>query len=173
MRLSTPTHGPFYSQTLDGFDVRGQTPRRRWTLNDAEKTRTGIERLVIDEDPQNKGGAFLRDQHLSVPGPQTKGGVFLRDQHLSLPDADYSTVKVEIEVGLDLLTETIHLEQKPAKSGKWRLVRPPHLGSFSRRRCFTNWSRFAVTVTFGAVAGPGDRRFPQSTRRDERCESLD
>ena len=48
MKLSTPTGGVFYSQTLNGFTVKGNSPRRRWSLDDAERDRTGIERLIID-----------------------------------------------------------------------------------------------------------------------------
>jgi hypothetical protein len=61
VRLST-TAGTFYSQTLDGFSVRGEAPRRRWTLNDAERARAGIETLIIEENPNNSGSIFLRDR---------------------------------------------------------------------------------------------------------------
>jgi hypothetical protein len=68
---------------LSGFDVRGRTPRRRWSLNAAERTRTGIERLDFDENP-NQTDAIV-----------------LRDLRTSLPTIDYSTVTVILrsEVG--------------------------------------------------------------------------
>ena len=104
VRLSTPTNGTFYSKILNGFDPNGQTPRRRWLLNSAEKIRTGIEQLVIDEDPGNRGALSLQDRTASIP------------------NIDYSTVHIEVGVGLDLLTETVHLVERPANSGSWRLV---------------------------------------------------
>jgi hypothetical protein len=111
IKLSTPAGGQFYPapgvNPLNGFDVRGSAPRRRWTLNDSERARTGIEQFVLDEDPDNSGG------------------VSFRDGRTSLADADYSTVNVEITIGTgatqDRLTGTANLVQKPAGSGSWRL----------------------------------------------------
>ncbi len=34
---------------------QGRAPKRRWSLNDAERARTGIEQLLIDEGPNNTG----------------------------------------------------------------------------------------------------------------------
>jgi hypothetical protein len=99
--------GEFYSQTLNGFTVRGQAPRRRWSLNDAERARTGIERLEIDEDPNNAGA------------------IFLRDVHFESGTAAFDTVNAEIVIGAgaaaDRVTGTASLVQKPAGSGHWRL----------------------------------------------------
>lgn len=64
IKLSTPGGWQFYPEPdfnpLNGFDVQGRAPKRRWTLNDGERARTGIERLVFDEDPNNSGGIFPR-----------------------------------------------------------------------------------------------------------------
>jgi len=110
LKLSS-TAGVFYTQTLNGFSISGQAPRRRWTLNDAERTRTGIEQMVIDEDPNNTGGIFLRDTRTD-PGT-----------------GDYSTVMAEIVIGTgaaaDKLTGSAMLVQKPAGSGSWRLMNEP------------------------------------------------
>ena len=99
----------FYSQTLNGFTVRGQTPRRRWTLNDAERLRTGIDQLVIDEDPHNSGGLFLRDVGIA------------------LDDAFFGTVNAEITIGTgalaDKLTGIAQLVERRPGSGNWRFVR--------------------------------------------------
>lgn len=109
--LSTPTYGQFYPartadfNPLSGFDVQGRTPRRRWSLNAAERTRTGIERLDFDEN-RNQTGAIV-----------------LRDLRTSLPTIDYSTVTVMVDIGSDLFTETIQLVEKRAGSGQWRLPR--------------------------------------------------
>jgi hypothetical protein len=111
IKLSTPGAGQFYPSPdfnpLNGFDVHGRVPKRRWTLNDAERARTDIERLVFDEDPNNSGG------------------VFLRDFRTNLADFDYSTVNVEITIGTgaapDRLTGTANLVERPPGSGKWRL----------------------------------------------------
>ena len=111
VKLSTPTYGQFYParaadfNPLSGFDVRGRAPRRRWSLNAAERTRTGIERLDFDENP-NQTGAIV-----------------LRDVRTSLPTIDYSTVIVMADSGFDLFTETIHLVEGRAGSGQWRLPR--------------------------------------------------
>lgn len=111
VRVSTPTYGQFYPartadfNPLSGFDVQGRTPRRRWSLNTDERIRTRIERLDFDENP-NQTGAIV-----------------LRDLWTSLPDADYSTVIVMVDSGLDLFTETLHLVEKRSGSGQWRLPR--------------------------------------------------
>ena len=110
LRLSTPAND-FYNQVLNGFTVKGQSPRRRWTLNDAERTRTGIERFDIDEDPNNAGALFLRDV-------RSRAGTGF-----------FETVNVEIVIGTgaaaDKLTGTDTLMQKPDGSGKWRLIKEP------------------------------------------------
>lgn len=111
VKLSTPA-GQFYPlpdfNPLNGFTVQVQTNRRRWALNDAERARTGIERIEIDEDP-NKTGAF-----------------FLRDFRTTVLYTDYSTVNVEVTIGTgasqDKLTGTATLVQKPPGSGRWRLT---------------------------------------------------
>lgn len=106
MKLSSAS-GEFYNQTLNGFTVRGQAPRRRWSLDDAERARTGIERFEIDEDPNNAGA------------------IILRDVRSELGTAAFDTVHAEIVIGTgaaaDKLTGTASLVQKPAGSGKWRL----------------------------------------------------
>lgn len=112
IKLSTPAGGQFYPSPdfnpLSGFDVQGAAGKRRWTLNDSERARIGIERLVFDEDPNNNGS------------------IFLRDFRANLADADFSTVNVEITIGTgataDKLTGTASLVQKPAGSGSWRLA---------------------------------------------------
>ena len=105
IKLST-IGGTFYSQTLNGFTVRGKAPRRRWTLNDSERARTGIEQLVIDEDPHNAGG------------------IFLRDIGIALDDAFFGTANAEITIGTgalaDKLTGTAQLVER---RGNWRFVR--------------------------------------------------
>ena len=110
VKLSTAA-GEFYNQTLNGFTVKGQAPRRRWTLNDAERTRTGIERFDIDEDPNNAGSVFLRD---------------VRCEAGSSP---FASVNVEIVIGTgaaaDKLVGVANLMQKPDGTGKWRLVKEP------------------------------------------------
>ncbi len=109
VRLSTPSYGQFYPapaadfNPLSGFDVHGRTPRRRWSLNDAERTRTGIERLDFDENA-NQTGAII-----------------LRDLRTSLPPLDYSTVTVMVDSGFNLFTDTIQLVEQRAGSGQWRL----------------------------------------------------
>lgn len=112
IRLSTPSGGLFYPgpdfNPLVGFDAQGLTPKRRWTLNDSERADTSIERLVFDEDPNNKGS------------------IFLRDFRTNLADRDFSIVNVEITIGLgataDKLTATANLVEKPGGSGRWRLA---------------------------------------------------
>jgi hypothetical protein len=111
IKLSTPAGGQFYPSPdfnpLAGFDVHGAVGKRRFTLSDAERARTGIERLDFDEDPNNSGGVFLRD--------------FRTD----LDDSDYSIVNVEVSIGTgtaqDKLTGTANLVERPFGSGKWRL----------------------------------------------------
>jgi hypothetical protein len=108
--LSTP-FGQFYPapgvNPLQGFDVDGAATKRRWTLNDGERARTGIDQLTFDEAPANGGG------------------VSLRDRRAGLPDADYSTVNVEITIGTgataDKLTGTASLVETREGSGSWRL----------------------------------------------------
>jgi hypothetical protein len=108
VRLSTPAGAQFYPppasdfNPITGFDARGTAPRRRWSINASEQTRTGIERFDIDEDPNNSGGVSLRDATTNVPA------------------IDYSTVNAEIVIGDDMLTGTVHLEQSPPGSGRWR-----------------------------------------------------
>ena len=110
IRLSTSSGGQFYPapdmNPLTGFETHGRWPKRRWTLSDAERARTGIERLVIDENSNNSGG------------------ISLRDMAAILPDADYATVIVEITIGTgataDRLTGTMSLTQD--SSGRWRLA---------------------------------------------------
>jgi hypothetical protein len=111
IQLSTPGGGQFYPSPdfnpLNGFDVQGAVGKRRWTLNDAERLRTGIERCNFDEHPMNSGS------------------VFLRDFRTNLADANFSTVNVEITIGTgaaeDKLTGTVNLVEKPLGSGRWRL----------------------------------------------------
>jgi len=122
IKLSTPAGGQFYPPVdygypspdfnpLIGFDVQRRAPRRRWTLNDAERARTGIEQLLFDEDPNRSGSVFLRD---------------FRTDFL---DADYATVDVEISIGTgaaaDRLTGTAHLMERRFASGRWRLDTQP------------------------------------------------
>jgi hypothetical protein len=115
IKLSTPAGGQLYPSPdfnpLNGFNVQGAVGKRRWTLNDSERARTGIERCDFDENPNNNGS------------------VFLRDFRANLADADFSTVNVEITIGTgataDKLTGTASLVQKPAGSGSWRLASEP------------------------------------------------
>jgi len=101
--LSTAA-GQFYPPPAADFNpLNGFIPmKRRWTLSDAERSRSGIERLDID---LNSDGT---------------GAVFLRDVRTTLPTLDYSTVGVELLIGDDLLTGTVHLTEKPPGSGRWR-----------------------------------------------------
>jgi hypothetical protein len=111
IKLSTPAGGQLYPSPdfnpLNGFNVQGAVGKRRWTLNDSERARTGIERCDFDENPNNNGS------------------VFLRDFRASLADADFSTVNVEITIGTgataDKLTGIASMVEKPAGSGSWRL----------------------------------------------------
>ena len=111
IKLSTPAGGQFYPSPdfnpLNGFDVQGPVPKRRSTLNDGERARTGIERFVFDEDSNKSGGIFLRDFRANPAA------------------GDFSIVNIEISVGTgataDKLTGTVNLVPKPAGSGKWRL----------------------------------------------------
>lgn len=115
IKLSTPGGWQFYPSPdfnpLSGFDVQGRMQKRRWVLNDIERARTGIERLVFDEDPNNSGG------------------IFLRDFRTNLADTDYSIVNAEITIGTGAAQErligTVYLVQRPAGSGKWRLANEP------------------------------------------------
>ncbi len=115
IKLSTPWGGQFYPSPdfnpLNGFDAQGRAPKRRWTLNDGERARTGIERLVFDEDPNHSGG------------------IFLRDFRTNLADADYSIVNVEITIGTgatqDKLVGTVSLVETHAGGGRWRLSNEP------------------------------------------------
>jgi hypothetical protein len=108
--LATPD-GNFYSQTLNGFTVRGAAPRRRWTLTDAERERTGIEQLVIDEEPGRTGSLFLRDVAAD------------------LDDLDFASVTANITIGTgghaDELVGSADLVEKRPGSGRWRLRREP------------------------------------------------
>jgi hypothetical protein len=112
IKLSTPSGGQFYPSPdfnpLNGFNAQGRTPKRRWTLTDAERARTGIEQLVFDEDPNNSGGFSLRDFRAAIP------------------PGDYSVVNVEITIGTgataDRLTGAASLVEKPAGSGRWVIV---------------------------------------------------
>lgn len=74
-------------------------------------TRTGIEQLVIDEDPNNMGG------------------IFLRDVATSLDDVHFGSVTAEITIGTgataDKLTGTAQLVEKQFGSGNWRFHREP------------------------------------------------
>lgn len=110
IKLST-AQGEFYSQTLNGFTVRGQAPRRRWVLSDAERSRTGIEQLVIEEDPGNSGS------------------IFLRDVRTDCGNRSFAAVSAEITIGngtdADKLTGAAALVEKPAGSGSWRLQSEP------------------------------------------------
>jgi hypothetical protein len=111
VKLSTPSGGQFYPSPdfnpINGFDVKGVVGKRRWTLNDAERARTGIEQIVFDEDP-TPSGAFV-----------------LRDLKTNLATMDFSTVNVEVTIGSgssqDKLTGTATMVEKPPGSGKWRL----------------------------------------------------
>ena len=115
IKLSTATGGQFYPSPdfnpLNGFGVQGADGRRRWTLNDSERARTGIERLNFDEGPNNSGSVFLRDFRANLAG------------------ADFSMVNVEITIGTgpmaDKLVGTASLGQKPVGSGSWRLTSEP------------------------------------------------
>lgn len=101
----------FYSQTINGFTQRGQAPRRRWVITDAERARTGIEQLVIEEDPANSGSIFLRDVRTDVG------------------NRDFRNVVAEVTIGngtdADKLTGAATLVEKPAGSGRWRLKSEP------------------------------------------------
>ena len=85
IKLLTPAGVQFYPapdiNPLTGFDVQGRVGKRRWTLNDAERARTGIEHLIFDENPT------------------LRGGIALRDIRTTLADADFSVVNVEITIG--------------------------------------------------------------------------
>lgn len=115
IKLSTPAGGQLYPSPdfnpLNGFNAQGRTPRRRWTLTDAERARSGIEQLIFDEDPNNSGGVSLRDFRATIP------------------PGDYSVVNVEITIGTgataDRLTGAASLVEKPEGSGRWRLVSAP------------------------------------------------
>jgi len=111
IQLSTPGCCVFYAQTLNGFTVRGKAPRRRWVLTDAERQRTGIEQLVIDEDPGNAGA------------------IVLRDARTELFDDYFGTVNAVISIGAgalgDVLSGTARLEERRAGRGHWRLHREP------------------------------------------------
>lgn len=115
IKLSTPAGGQFYPSPdfnpLNGFNVQGTAPKRRWTLTDAERARSGIEQLIFEEDPNNSGGISLRDFRAAIP------------------PGDYSMVQVEITIGAgptaDRLTGTAYLAQRPAGSGRWRLQTEP------------------------------------------------
>ncbi len=103
IQLSTPGCCVFYAQTLNGFTVRGKAPRRRWVLTDAERQRTGIEQLVIDEDPGNAGA------------------IVLRDARTELFDDYFGTVNAVISIGAgalgDVLSGTARLEERRAGRG--------------------------------------------------------
>ena len=91
--------------------MQGVASKRRWTLTDSERARTGVEQLIFDEDPNNSGGISLRDLRATLlPG-------------------DYSTVQVEIAIRAgatpDRLTGTAELVEKSLGSGSWRLVSRP------------------------------------------------
>jgi hypothetical protein len=109
IRLATPGCCDFYTATLSGFTVHGRAPRRRWVLTDAERARTGIEQLVIDESPGN-GGAIV-----------------LRDGRTELDDRYFGVVNASIGLGAgatgDALTGSARLHEQRAGSGIWRLDR--------------------------------------------------
>jgi hypothetical protein len=76
-------------------------------LIDSECARTGIEQLIIDEDPNNTGTIFFRDMRTDVgTGP-------------------FTNVTAEFVVGTDAaadrLTGAATLIEHPAGSGRWRL----------------------------------------------------
>jgi hypothetical protein len=108
VQLSTAA-GQFYPtpdfNPINGFTLKGTTPKRRWTISDSERTRTGLEQLFFDEDPNNKGSFVLRDLKTDVTS------------------VDFSSVTVKITVGTaNTLSGTASLVQKPPGSGKWRLT---------------------------------------------------
>lgn len=116
IKLSTPAGGQFYPSPdfnpLSGFTAAGPLKKQRYTLTDSERTRTGIEQLVIDEDPNSTGAIVLRDAQTTLVAAM-----------------DFSTVNVEISIGTgaaeDKLTGTASLVQKPAGSGQWQLKTEP------------------------------------------------
>lgn len=61
--------------------------------------------------------------------PNNRGGFFLRDFRTTLADADFSTVNIEITIGTgptqDKLTGTANMVEEPAGSGRWRLANGP------------------------------------------------
>jgi len=109
--LSRPGSGVFYAQTLNGFTMQGQAPRRRWLSINAERARTGIDQLVIDENPNNASD------------------IVLRDVRTELYDEYFGVVDVAIMIGTgataDRLTGTARLEERQVGSGNWRLDREP------------------------------------------------
>jgi hypothetical protein len=112
VKLTTLAGVQFYPvpdfNPLNGFDAQGRVGKRRRTLNDVERARTGIKQLLIDEDPRQKGG------------------IAFRDIRTTLADEGFSSVKVEITIGAgataDKLTGTANLVERPFGSGKWRLA---------------------------------------------------
>jgi hypothetical protein len=108
IKLTTPSGGQFYpppsTNPITGFEVRGNPPRRRWSISELERARTGIERFDFDEAPNNTGAVFFRDA-------------------MNVPAIDFSIVDVEIVVGDDRLTGRAELVENPPGSGTWRLRR--------------------------------------------------
>ncbi len=115
IKLSTPGGWEFYSSPdfnpVNGFDLRGRSPQRRWLLSDAERARTGIEQIIFDEDQGNSGGISVRDFRTEIP------------------PGDYSMINVEITIGTgataDRLMGIVQLGEKPVGSGRWRLAATP------------------------------------------------
>ena len=93
--LSTAA-GIFYERTLDGFTRTS----RGWSLNDAERTRTGIERFDILED----------------------GRILFVDRATTVPAQPYPAIDLRIVIGDDDLTGVALMTEMPAGSGSWRLA---------------------------------------------------
>lgn len=141
--------GEFYNQVLNGFTVKGQAPRRRWTLNDAERTRTGLERFDIDEDPDSSGALFLRDVR-DDPGI-----------------GSFQTVNAEIVIGAgvaaDKLLGIATLMEQRDGTGKWREdpsgTYAPFGGDWvDARRQLLPESPRALAAAIARAASPGSAR---------------
>jgi len=95
IRLSTAA-GIFYEKTVEGFTRTS----RGWSLNDAERTRTGIERFDIKED----------------------GTISFVDRATAIPAQPYPVIDLRIVVGDDDLRGVAPMTELPAGSGSWRLA---------------------------------------------------
>lgn len=106
LKLSTPTGGQFYPapandfMPINGFDFDPNSTPPKWSINAAEKQRTGVQSFDILE------GFSLN----------------LVDTKAQLGTRDYSQVIIDFRVGNDIGSAEVQLVENPVGSGNWQLA---------------------------------------------------